>query len=217
MKPVTAAAILAGGDGRRLGGTQKALVSVNGRRLFDHVYASLKDHVTPIALCVRSPAPWVDSLGAENLGLAVLEDRPAPDRGPLGGIAAALIWASSLAPKIDWVLTVPVDVPFLPCDLVDRLTAVDADAAVAKSGDHVHHTIAAWRPALAEGLISEISEHAVPIRRFQSMVHTIEVEWAVAGVDPFLNINTPEDLELAERLYSRWSNAHRDALGVETE
>ena len=49
------------------------------------------------------------------------------------------------------------------------------------------------------------------------MVHTIEVEWEVAGVDPFLNINTPEDLELAERLYSRWSNAHRDALGVETE
>ena len=195
MGPTSAAAILAGGDGRRLGGKDKALISLGGIRLIDRVHKSVSPQVRLCVVCLGSNKPW-----GETLNLPIIKDRPASDRGPLGGIAAALAWGVSLEPSIEWVVTAPVDVPFLPADLVSQLTMAGdgADIVVAKSGGQVHHTIAAWKPALISDLDEAIKDHAVPVHHFQTMVRTIEVEWAVAVFDPFHNINTPEDLALAE-------------------
>ena len=82
-----AAAILAGGDGRRMGGESKALLSLGSHRLIDLVYEALKPQTGSCALCLRTHKPWADALQ-----LPILTDRPSSDRGPLGGIAAALAW-----------------------------------------------------------------------------------------------------------------------------
>ena len=197
------AVILAGGEGRRLGGVDKALVTLGDRRLIDHVYGAIKDQVSACALSVRGSPPW-----AVEFGLTELEDRPAPGLGPLGGIAAALIWGSRQHEKADWVLTVPVDVPFLPQDLTARLTAHDADVAVAASQGRVHHTIAAWRPALADSLVTVLADTgladtALAVRAYQDSVETVTVEWPTQDHDPFMNVNTPGDLALAQHVLSR--------------
>lgn len=189
------AVILAGGDGRRLGGVNKALVTLGGRRLVDHVYAAIKDQVADCALSLRAPTPW-----SNDMGLPVLQDKPAPDRGPLGGVAAALRWAEEKTPSADWVLTVPVDVPFLPPNLAERLCALDADVVVAASDGQTHHAIAAWRPALADSLCSALAIGALAIHRYQSMVTIHVIDWPATDHDPFMNINTPDDLALAEHV-----------------
>ena len=195
MSTTIAAAILAGGGGRRLGGSDKALLTVGGHRLVDLVHATLKPQAEPCALCLRTPTDW-----GQGLGLPVLLDQPSPERGPLGGVAAALAWSKALTPTVDWVITVPVDLPFLPPDLVARLTSKDptADVVVATSGDRVHYGVAAWKPALCDALFASIKNEPMAVHQFQTTVNTARVEWPIKDRDPFFNINTPEDLAFAE-------------------
>ncbi|MGB1875385.1 MAG: molybdenum cofactor guanylyltransferase MobA [Rhodospirillaceae bacterium] len=184
-----AAVILAGGDGRRLGGVEKALVTLNGRKLIDHTLEHLQPQSGNLALSLRVHKPWADAYD-----LPVVLDRPTTEVGPLGGIAASLIWATSLTPAPSWVVTVPVDAPFLPSTLIERLTTTDGDIAVAHSNGRAHHAVAAWRPHLAHPLIDALRHGAMAIHKFQSQHNVVDVEWTGETIDPFYNINTPSDL-----------------------
>ena len=202
MSTTKAAAILAGGDGRRLGGLDKALLSVGGQRLVDLVLAILKPQADRCALCLREQTEW-----SKGISLPVLLDQPSAGRGPLGGVAAALAWSKTLTPAVDWVITVPVDLPLLPLDLVARLTSEDptADVVVAKSGDKVHYGVAAWKPSLRDALLSSIEDKSMAVHQFQSTVKTAQVDWPIKDRDPFFNVNTPEDLAIAESEMARSS------------
>ena len=209
MTDLIPAVVLAGGKGSRLGDGEKALTPILGKNLIDHVRKRLEDQVSAMALSIRTLSPW-----ALELGLPILEDLPNPNRGPLGGVAAALAWAASQTPQPKWVLTVPVDTPFLPADLCKKLTTADqkTDVAVAASGNRVHHTVAAWRPTLAEKLLDAICSDALSVRRFQEKIQTVEIPWAVIDMDPFMNINTPKDLEIAEHNYPKYGDKHQPGL-----
>lgn len=188
-------AILAGGEGRRLGGLEKATLSVGGQRLVDRVIQTLQPQCMDLALCLQSPKDWAD-----KLGLQVLCDRPSPGLGPVGGIAAAVHWASTHPERPRWVITSPVDTPFLSKRLVEKLTQTDSDIAVAKSGHREHFTVAAWRTSLSSALEDALTEGPIAVRTLQARHSVSHVTWPVDSIDPFLNINTSEDIETAERL-----------------
>lgn len=193
----TATVILAGGQGRRLGGSEKALVEINGQRLIDRLLERIRPQCPTLAISLRSLKPWAD-----QYGMPILVDRPTAECGPLGGICAALNWAQSLDPEPDWVVTVPVDLPFLPPTLIQKLTASKTDICIATSGDQTHYTVAAWRPKLVEPLEQALRSGAVAVKDFQSQCSSVAIEWPVEDIDPFFNVNTPENIEQAE-LYAR--------------
>lgn len=193
MKNSVVAVILAGGQARRLGGRDKALISVNGRRLIDKCITALEPHCHRIALSVQPENSW-----AQDYGLPLLYDRPTPNIGPLGGIAAALYWADNQASKPAWVITTPVDLPFIPTDLVERLTRQEADVAVACSDGQAHHPVAAWKPSLTSSLENFLKNGTQSVHKFQSVCKVLSVKWETSAFDPFFNINTPEDLTAAE-------------------
>ncbi len=125
--------ILAGGQGLRMGGVDKGLVVVAGRRMIDHVVARMEPQCGELAINANGdPARWAD------LGLHVLPDT-LPEGvdafpGPLAGILAALDWAAALGAS--HVVTVPADTPFLPTGLVAGLLRVaGTGCAVAASPD----------------------------------------------------------------------------------
>lgn len=190
----SAAVILAGGEGRRLGGMEKALVEISGHRLIDLAISNLERQCKTLALSLRVDQSW-----AANLQLPVLLDRPTAQVGPLGGVAASLHWAATRAPMPAWVITVPVDLPFLPDELIQRLTANDADIAVACSGGRAHHAVAAWRPHLYDSLTDALKNGAMAIGEFQSQHKVAEVSWSADQTDPFFNVNTPGDVKEAEQ------------------
>lgn len=189
----SAAVILAGGQGRRLGGVEKALVEINGTRLVDRVREQLTPQCTEIALSLRTKKTW-----AESYARPILLDRPTPESGPLGGVAAALHWAQSLESQPEWVVTAPVDLPFLPSSLVHRLTSTDADIGVAHSMGQTHYAVAAWRPHLLESLEHALRNGPIAIRHFQPGHSVALHKWSPSTVDPFFNVNTTEDVETAE-------------------
>jgi len=190
-------AILAGGRGRRFGNRVKANLIVAGRPLLARLLARLEGQTAQSLLCVakrHKSAVWVR---AADLPVAI---DPVEDQGPLAGIAAALTWTRASIPEAQAVVTIPVDTPFVPRDLVARLSDAmpTGGIAIAESGGQRHHAIACWSVSLSEALDTTINNGAAgAIHRWQAAHPLASVSWPVAPFDPFFNINVPDDLRTA--------------------
>ncbi len=190
MRADTLGCVLAGGAARRMGGGEKTLLTLHGRPLLAHVLARLAPQCAALALNANG-----DAARFTGFGLPVWSDPLPGQPGPLAGVLAALE-----ASPLPFVLTVPGDAPFLPADLVVRLHAARGGAAVvqAASGGRVHPVVALWPVALAPALRAALAAGERAVHRFAAAQAAVAVEWPATPCDPFLNINTPEDLARAE-------------------
>ncbi|NBT30978.1 MAG: molybdenum cofactor guanylyltransferase MobA [Rhodobacteraceae bacterium] len=188
------AVILAGGLSRRMGGGDKCLQHLAGRPILSHVMGRFSPQVGALALNANG-----DPSRFDQFDLTVLAD-PLPDYpGPLAGVLAAMEWAArSGAPR---VVTVSADVPFLPNDLVARLTALGPTACYARSYGREHPTIGVWPVSAAEGLRDYLMARNRRVLRWVQSLDAQPVDFT-GNPDPFLNINTPEDLANATRLHA---------------
>jgi len=183
------ALILAGGEGRRLGGADKALTRLHGIPLLTCVIARLRDQTDAIAISTRG-----DGSRFAAFDCAVVDDGRHRGKGPLAGLHAGLVWAA--AARGTALLSVPVDTPFIPADLARRLHPAPA---VAACGDRVHHLVALWPVAAIAGKLDAFLDGPGPYRvaDFARSLAMRRVDFDAVS-DPFLNINTPEDLARAE-------------------
>lgn len=198
------AVVLAGGRGRRLGGVDKALLPLAGRPLLAHVLDRLRagageEQAGPLALNANG-----DRARFAAFGLPVLPDDVPGLPGPLAGIVTALRWAVSLGAPA--VMTVPCDTPFLPRDLAARLAAASDGAggviACAASAGRVHPVAALWPVGLRDALAAALDAGERKVDAWAAAQGRVVVPFADAGVDPFLNVNTPADVAEAERILS---------------
>ncbi len=185
--------ILAGGLSRRMGGGDKGLRPFGPGTVLSAIVERLGAGAAPLALNANGdPARFAD------LGLPVLPD-PMDDRpGPLAGVLAAMEWAAGLGAAE--VLTVPGDAPFLPRDLAQRLGEAGAPA-VAASGGRLHPVVGLWPVTLAGALRGSLRNGLRKVEAFARDHGACTVEFRVpsGGPDPFLNLNTPEDVAAAVR------------------
>ncbi|PZV34358.1 molybdenum cofactor guanylyltransferase MobA [Mesorhizobium kowhaii] len=204
MKRDVAGIILAGGQSRRMGGGDKSLLPLGGGCVLDQVVSRFGPQIDRLALSANG-----DPSRFSRFGLPVLADTVTGFAGPLAGILTGLEWAAANT-ACTAIVTAAGDTPFLPLDLVERLAAAadqrSGSIAVACSAGKRHPTFALWpmdcRGALRHFLVDE------DIRRVSAFIDRddfVEVEFPVpqsAGqpVDPFFNINEPDDLVQAERL-----------------
>jgi molybdopterin-guanine dinucleotide biosynthesis protein A len=102
------------------------------------------------------------------------------------------------------MVSIPTDTPFLPFDLVDRLLAArgDADIAVARSEGNAHPVVALWPVRLADELHRLVNDGMRRVTEFAGRHTVAHADFPVGEIDPFLNINRPEDLARAEALLS---------------
>ena len=187
-----AVVILAGGMGRRIGG-QKPLRLLGGKRLIDRAQAQAEQWSKIVAVAVRSIGQ------VERSALPCIRDVDEIE-GPLAGLAAALRFAG--VSGCEAVLTIPADMPFLPADLRDRLSARigSAAAAVARSGGRLHPVCGLWRVSAFEALPAYLKCGRRSLKDFAAAIGFEVAEWSDDTVDPFFNINSAEDLAHAERL-----------------
>jgi molybdenum cofactor guanylyltransferase len=164
-------AILAGGQSTRFG-SDKALAMLDGRPLIDHAASSLAQQCDALAVAGRTQEGYI-----------CLDDRPAPNMGPLAGLAGALAYASSNG--FSHVLSVGVDAPGIPDDL--RAMLEPAPAYV------VNQPVIGYWPVTALGLLDDILKS----NERHSMLHFIERlgARAVTLENSPANVNTPADLE----------------------
>jgi len=203
LPPPTLGAILAGGLARRMGGADKPLAKVAGRTLLEHVAARLMPQCDRVVINANG-----DTGRFRSLGLPVVPDSIPDYAGPLAGILAALEWAAATTPSVEWVVSVPCDTPFLPADLVRRLhearTASGMPIACASSETGNHHVVGLWPVHLRQDLRDAIVRRGVRSVRDWSGGHGVaHAFWTSEIMDPFFNINTPDDLADAAALAER--------------
>ena len=116
-----AGVLLAGGRARRMGGGDKALLTLGGETLLARVVARARSQVRALALNANG-----DPARFAAYGLPVVADVVAGYAGPLAGVLTGLEWAAEHAPDCPWVASFATDAPFLPEDLVARLVAAVA-------------------------------------------------------------------------------------------
>jgi molybdenum cofactor guanylyltransferase len=192
-----AGVLLAGGLSRRMGGGDKCLKTLAGRPLLAHVIERMRPQVRMLALNANG-----DGARFAGFGLPVVPDTVADFPGPLAGVLAGLDWADAAAPDCPWLVSVPTDAPFLPHDLVRRLQAAvggEGGIAVAASGGRTHPVAALWPLALTDALRQAIAAGVRKVEDFTASWRVVAVEFATDPVDPFFNLNRPEDLREAER------------------
>lgn len=181
--------ILAGGEGRRMGGG-KPLRRFGGATLIGRALELASGYAASVAVAVREPAQ------VGGLGVPLLLDDPAIP-GPLAGLASALGHARSLGAPT--VLTLPCDMPTLPGDLALRLAAAlqahpGARAAVASSNGRLHPVCALWRAEALDRLAGYAASGGRSLRGFAEACDAAMVDWGDLAPDPFAGANTPAEL-----------------------
>ncbi len=198
--PSTYGLVLAGGLARRMGGGDKALIRIGDETILDRALSRLRPQTVGIVLNANG-----DPARFAACGLPVVPDSVPDFAGPLAGILAGLDWIAANVPGIAWMASVPGDCPFLPRDVVARLHAAREAAgtplACAHSGDWRHPVVGLWPVTLREDL-----RHALVVEDLRKIEvwtsrHGIALaDWPTDPVDPFFNVNTPEDVAAATRL-----------------
>jgi molybdopterin-guanine dinucleotide biosynthesis protein A len=187
--------ILAGGLSRRMGGGDKCLLPLGDRPLLAHVIERLRPQAAALALNANG-----DATRFARFGLEVMADDAMDFAGPLAGILAAMNWAKRRHPSVAAVLTVPADTPFLPRDLAARLMEAGAPAVGASAG-RIHPVVGLWPLGVADGLRKALRDEGLrKVEDWTARLGPAVVTFAADPIDPFFNINTPEDLTRAEAL-----------------
>jgi molybdopterin-guanine dinucleotide biosynthesis protein A len=179
--------VLAGGQGRRMGGVDKGLVLLDGRALAEHVIARLAPQVGTLIVNANQNAERYAAFG-----YPIVADAVGGFAGPLAGLHAGMTQAHST-----YVVTAPCDSPFLPRDLVARLAGAlaeaDAQLAAARTFDQPHPVFALVRRDTLPHLTDFLAAGGRKIDLWYASLRFIEVPFDDEA-DAFRNINTREDL-----------------------
>lgn len=186
------AIVLAGGEGRRMGGEDKGLLRLKNKCLVEWVLARVAPQVDEVLISANR------NLEAyEAFGYPVVRDKTEGFAGPLAGIARGLLDA-----KHDLILAVPCDTPFLPDDLVARLRATlnetHSDVAVPDTGDRVHPAICLMHRDVGGNLAIFLAQGGRKVQDWQAQLKTAPSDFRDAAAF-FVNINRPEQLAALDR------------------
>ncbi len=183
--------ILAGGLARRMGGKDKALLSLSNKYLIQYSLDILRPQVDKILINAnRNHSIY------ENFGYTVLSDEITGFAGPLAGMATALQSVST-----SHILVIPCDSPFLPNDLVERfietLTLSNADICVAHDGERLQPVFALINKSTLPSLFKYLEDGHHKIDSWYNQQNMATVDFSDRS-ETFININTPDDLNKAE-------------------
>ena len=178
--------ILAGGGSQRMGGRDKALILLHGARLIDRAIERVKPQADRVL--ISAPHHY-------RTGLELVPDTPGAPQGPVGAIYSIYEWVLANEPGARSFFTAPVDGPFAPSDLLERL-GDGGETAIASDGEHDHPTFACWTVEALSAVAPKLTNPpSVSLKALAEMCAAQRVVWRDAAA--FLNINTPEELRAA--------------------
>lgn len=190
--------ILAGGLAKRMGGGDKCLLPLAGKTLLQRTVERAQPQVGSLLLNANG-----SSLRFARTRLPVIPDVFPNNLGPLAGIHAGLKRMHDDNPNAEWLASFASDTPFFPTDLVERLRGAAAAGnsllAVAASKNRIHPIFSLWHASLLEKIEQQLQSGDIPrLQEWVKQQKMVQVEFAADAFDPFLNINTPQDLYAAE-------------------
>lgn len=183
--------VLAGGQGRRMGGADKGLIMLRGRPMVHYAIDALAPLVDELFISANRNAQ-----AYQRFGYPVLADGSDEFEGPLAGILSALGKATG-----DVLLVMPCDSPLLTADHLQRLLAGlndSASIAVAFDGYRLHPVVMALKTHLTDDLAAYLLAGERKLQAWVGRHPNTVVDFSdIAHV--FANINSAEDLAALEK------------------
>ncbi len=192
--------LMAGGASRRMGGGDKCLRDLAGQTLLRRIADVAAPQVDVLILNSNSDPAYFGCYG-----FPVVSDSVGGRVGPLAGVLTGLEWARDHVPSCNWVASFACDAPFVPADMVIRcVEAVEqegADMACAASDGRDHPVFGLWPVRLAAELRSAVMDEGIrKVDEWTARYNLARASFAADPVDPFFNVNRPEDLAEAQGL-----------------
>ena len=191
--------ILAGGQSRRMNRKDKSFLEISERTLLDMTIERLRSQSDKMAINTNSY-----SSKYKRYGLPILRDHLEGYLGPLAGVLTSMKWAKDIG--FEKVITVAVDTPLFPLNLVkelyQKMEVSDSDIVFAasstdrKQGKILHPVFGLWKTYLCDDLRKQLGQGIRKVTLWSAKHKTSSVCFSNDLVDPFFNINTPDDIEL---------------------
>lgn len=188
--------ILAGGQGSRMGGSDKGLILFEGKPLFLHALERLQPQVSSVIINANRN---VDIYAGFDLPVIADAENAQQEAfaGPLAGLLAGLNACTT-----DWLVTVPCDSPAFPADLVERLAATArenpcAHLIVARTPVQTHPVFMLVHRDMRDQLAAFLNSGERKIGFWQKQNGALFVEFPDEAA--FANLNTPDELAALEK------------------
>ncbi|MGB0843589.1 MAG: molybdenum cofactor guanylyltransferase MobA [Alphaproteobacteria bacterium] len=196
--------VLAGGLSRRMGGQNKAFVELDGKAMIAHVIERAAPQVDTLVINANA-----DPSLYQAFGLDLIADEVSGFAGPLAGIHTGMRHAEKAGYK--WLVTFACDAPFVPLDFaatcLKTAEETNAEIVMAASNGRTHPVAGLWSVGLVESLQAFLAGgdrkvdlwtagQATEIQDFP-FGKGIDPNEPEKGLDPFFNINRPDDLKEA--------------------
>jgi len=192
------AVVLAGGKSKRFG-TDKSQVKLGNKLLINYILGEIIDFYKDILIVTNEPIRFLNS---DKISLTKDFKK---GLGPLGGVFSAMKWVKDNKKDYEWISTFPIDTPFFKKDHLNKFyKEINLDKSnlfFMKSKNTRHNIFGLWSLELFKKLELALDkgDRKVELWANEIGVETIDFEQA-NNKDPFFNINTKEDLEIAEDL-----------------
>ena len=199
------AAILAGGQSKRMG-KDKLFLEFNNKKLIEHTIGKVKKYLKKVIIITNQ-----DNEFFSKNNLTTVKDCVEGQLGPLVGILTAMKWAKENLNKCFWIATFPCDTPFFPESIIksfiEESEKKESLILCASSHGRKHNIFGLWSLDLYDKLKNDLINNK--IRKVQDWTEKNKIknlEFKFKDYDPFLNINTEEDLEFAKKLSKKIKN-----------
>ena len=191
--------ILAGGKSKRMG-KDKLFLNLDDKTLIEHTIDKVKKHLKEIIVVTNTENEFF-----KKNNLTIVKDCIEGHLGPLVGILTAMKWAKENLPKCNWIATFPCDTPFFPESIIlkfiEESKKKESLILCASSHGRKHNIFGLWSLDLYDKLHNDLVNNKVRKVQDWTKVNNIKnLEFKFKDYDPFFNINTIEDLEIAKKL-----------------
>ena len=193
--------ILAGGKSSRFG-SNKSLSKLANNKLIEHVINKIDAYFIEILVVSND-----SGLKIENQKIKIIKDCIQGYLGPLAGVLSAMKYANSFENKFKWIITFPCDTPFFEKliveQMIEKATSPKEKIYFVKDKKHRHNIFGLWSTSLEKILEDDLKNNFRKVDLWADKIGCNFIEKDIENENEFLNINTKEDLELAEEIYRK--------------
>ena len=193
------AVILAGGKSKRFG-EDKNQAKLGTKSLLEHAIERVREKFQKI-LIISNKNPKIKKMDY----IEIIPDCIEGNLGPLVGVLSAMKWVKEKKSNYKWVATFPSDTPFFDNSIVEKyleeIKNNQSPLYFIKSNEKRHNIFGLWSVELMDILEEDIvKKNFRKVEEWSNKIGVKTINIKFKEFDPFLNINTKEDLIKAEKI-----------------
>ena len=188
--------VLAGGKSQRFG-EDKSQVKLDGKLLIDFILSEIVDEFKEILIVTNNQIAF-----QKSKKISTIKDFK-KGQGPLGGVLSAMKWAKEKNSNYKWISTFPVDTPFFKKEILKKfLSEINIEESklfFIKSNNTRHNIFGMWSIDLIKKLEDDLNKGHKKVETWANSIGVKIINMEFMYEDPFFNINTKDDLEIAKK------------------